>query len=495
MIFKSDLAGIVASAIVMVVPTFELGYFDVIYSRLLTPSTIATPIVLGGILSTFHGNLLIGVILCCLSTFVQPLIGLEMGGLLLLTYSFHHFIEGTLFSRKTLAHILLSLFILGRVFLYFAVPQFSQEKINTDFFIYTMAHFRHPHHYIPSTFTLFDYAKGVVFLTAVLVISHRLIRLQNNPYAKYSAIFIYSTIFVCIGGYIFVELIPIRLWVTAQVFRLLFFVKWVGLILLAGMLVETGTERTIRKSYLPFIFNAVTISAILLSEKIMNRFKRESKLLYVPAVILLFILLINKSISITSIAILSCFVMAIYLVDLLSLKQFAAASLSILLLFIVLVFTHKHIPGAKGLRSLNRLSNSIKLDYNYETYKDRVDVEKYALLNTPAESVFLTPPNWGEFRILARRAIVVDFKAFPFSDKAMEEWYNRMLACYGNPRNHGFHMIDEMNEKYKDLNDETLKSLRKKYKFSYAVLYEQTPTKCETLYKNEKFKIVSLQNR
>src|SRR3990172_2332140 len=118
---KSDTAGILASAIVMVVSTFELGYFDVLYSRLLTPSTIATPIALGGILSIFHGNLLIGVILCCLSTFLHPLMGVEMSGLLLFTYSFYRFTRGNKFSKKEIAKISLSLFIIAIVFISFAL--------------------------------------------------------------------------------------------------------------------------------------------------------------------------------------------------------------------------------------------------------------------------------------------------------------------------------------------------------------------------------------
>ncbi len=466
MIFnKSDMAGILASAIVMVIPTFELGYFEVIYSRLLTPSTIATPMALGGIMTIFQGNLLIGVILCCLSSFVQPLIGLEMAGLLLFTYSFNQFIEGNIFTKKEIVTISLSLFTITTVFIFFAIPQFSQAKIKTDLFIYITAYFRHPHHYIPSTFRMLDYVKGVVFVTAILVISHHFIRLQNNPGAKYSAMFIYSAIVICIGGYVFVELIPVRIWVIAQVFRLLFFVKWVGLVLFAGMLVESGTREGIRKRYLPFMLNPLSIAAFVLSEKVKDRFRSEWKyrnIEYVPAVVLLVILYVSQSITPTSIAVFSSFMIAIYLIDALSFKKVAAASLLMVLLFIVLVFTHKHLPVVKRLRSLNEIQNSMKLDYNYGTYNSRVDVEKYALLNMPEESVFLTPPNWGEFRLLARRAIVVDFKAFPFSDKAMEEWYNRMLDCYGNPRNHGFEMIPEMNQKYKHMNDEGLKSLQTK---------------------------------
>ncbi|MCI0414700.1 hypothetical protein L0222_18130 [bacterium] len=466
MIFnKSDKTGILASAIVMAVPTFGLGYSDVVYSRLLTPSTIATPIALGAILCIFHGNLLTGMILCSLSSFVHPLMGLEMAGLLLFTYSIYRFIEANILSKKEIAKILFSLFIIAALFIFFAVPELAQVRINTDSFIYILAHFRHPHHYLPSTFEISDYVKGVVFVTAVLVIVHRFTRSQNNPYPKYSAILIYSIIVICVGGYVFVELIPTRIWVTAQVFRILLFVKWLGLVLFAGILVATGTKETTRKAYflyaLPFIF--------------------------------FLLLLIAKSVSLLTIAVFSSFVVTIYLANVLSWKTFAAACLLSILLLLGLVFTHKHIPLIKGLDLMKQISNSMKLDYYYEIDRGRAGVVDYALLNTPEESVFLTPPNWGQFRLMARRAIVVDFKAFPFSDKAMEEWYYRVLDCYGNPAHHGFEMIPELNQKYRNMNDDTLQSLRKKYKFSYAVLYGRTNTKFKTVYKNERYKIVALE--
>ena len=55
-------------------------------------------------------------------------------------------------------------------------------------------------------------------------------------------------------------------------------------------------------------------------------------------------------------------------------------------------------------------------------------VEDWIRENTPPEAIVAAPPNSTTFRLRARRAVVVTFKAAPFQDGAIHAWYDRLLA-------------------------------------------------------------------
>jgi hypothetical protein len=46
-------------------------------------------------------------------------------------------------------------------------------------------------------------------------------------------------------------------------------------------------------------------------------------------------------------------------------------------------------------------------------------------------ALFLVPPFIPDFKFTARRAVVVDFKCFPYTDRGIGEWSSRMSAVYG----------------------------------------------------------------
>jgi hypothetical protein len=124
---------------------------------------------------------------------------------------------------------------------------------------------------------------------------------------------------------------------------------------------------------------------------------------------------------------------------------------------------------------------------------EAAEMAKYARTHTPSQAVFLTPPDWGQFRLLARRAIVVDFKAFPFQDMAMAAWYERLTTCYGTPQATGFAMLPALKGHYAGLDDPRLEALRNRYGIGYAVLYAQTPTSLPVLHATANHKLVALE--
>lgn len=60
-------------------------------------------------------------------------------------------------------------------------------------------------------------------------------------------------------------------------------------------------------------------------------------------------------------------------------------------------------------------------------------VAAWARAHTPATAVFAVPPSWSFFRSAARRAVVVNFKAFPYEDARMLAWLRRMQALAPMP--------------------------------------------------------------
>lgn len=57
----------------------------------------------------------------------------------------------------------------------------------------------------------------------------------------------------------------------------------------------------------------------------------------------------------------------------------------------------------------------------------------WAVRETPVDAVFLTPPWFARFRLLARRAVVVDTKSPPLRPDLLVAWYRRMCAIVEAP--------------------------------------------------------------
>ena len=124
---------------------------------------------------------------------------------------------------------------------------------------------------------------------------------------------------------------------------------------------------------------------------------------------------------------------------------------------------------------------------------DVADLGNFARNNTPAGAIFLVDPAMSLFRLTAERALVVDFKDFPFSDEGMVEWQLRLFDCYGIPKAIGFDAMYEMSRLYKKITDGKLKALQIKYGISYAVLHHATKTQFPTIYQTKEYKIVQIK--
>jgi hypothetical protein len=90
--------------------------------------------------------------------------------------------------------------------------------------------------------------------------------------------------------------------------------------------------------------------------------------------------------------------------------------------------------------------------------------------STPAAARFLIPPDYGEFRVLASRAIVIDFKAFTFAPSAMVIWLQRIDAVCGRELRLGQEWSTEVREAYAERTGDELRAAAVQYGASYVLV-------------------------
>jgi hypothetical protein len=101
----------------------------------------------------------------------------------------------------------------------------------------------------------------------------------------------------------------------------------------------------------------------------------------------------------------------------------------------------------------------------------------------------------GIFRVMAERAIVVDFKSFSYHDQAMVEWRQRLVECYGEPPPGigGFPAERAMEKNYRQIDDPWISRLAERYGVTHAVLYEETATSLPILFRGGPYKVVAVE--
>lgn len=259
---------------------------------------------------------------------------------------------------------------------------------------------------------------------------------------------------------------------------------------------------SIQPLYVGSVFTPFSLGVFALSRSLREYFEqhgfhRPAKILSPTLVLLVVIFFIVWSkISLLSIVCLGLYAFLIFAFDILSNKLRLIISAGIILAVGVFCFYPGQLPYIEQkIEFISRIRQNLSFEIKPEIGVDGVGVAEFVRENTPEESVFLTPPEFGQFRLLANRAIVVDFKAFPFSDAGIEEWYERITTCYGIPSSKGFAMVNELNENYHTISDTDLIFLQKRYGFDYAVLYGDTQTNFEVIFQNSTYKLVRVEEQ
>lgn len=443
----------------------------------LKPVTMITPLIMLAIWAGIVGKPILAAAFSLLALPIHPLWAMEVGAVSIFASAWSNRTlkgKGVKFTKILLS---ISLLIFGYAIFFHGR---MEQVIDTNDFVDIVARFRHPHHYIPSSWSPSAFLTTASFLWIVFLLWYLWSRNIKTTTASSIALI---TPFVVIpvtwiGGYIFVEVFPTRLWTTAQVFRLSILLNWLGLVILAGIATTYVIE---------YIYNG----------ELRDKFRRMNYQqlkhhlpISIGVVIVTFIgtgfIVRQLYWQLNTIIAIKIF-LSLALLGWLYMVRTRMVRLGLPIMVALAIFFLWSTKHSCMLPLFDRLvaapQYTIKTD----------DVSDFVKANTNKNAVFITPPIFGRLRYTAERALVCDFKAFPFQDRAIVEWYTRIHECYGESPYKGFKAISDMDERYHNITDNKVKSLAEKYNATHAILYLDTPTDLETLFSNDKYKIVAIE--
>ena len=498
----SRTAGILAIMIVMSVVTVQAGSIDTMFAHTLTPSRLAFPLVLMAFLSALRKNAVLTGFFAGIASIIHPVFGLGSGAVFLGSSFLLHLIE----KRKSFFNYT-SIFIGGGILLFFSlfflIPYFASmsEHISTEEFINIVAYFRHPHHFIPSHILSGKALWETVAFTGASFTVWYLWRetpFIDKALTNYVLIIFIAVFYLCIGGTIFVEVIPTRIWTVAQTFRFLNLFKWLSLILFAGVIAQALAENKGNARGYVLLISLLTPLTTLIAfcAKPLNSFcKRISPgtafLLNTGPILVLIVVISRWTKSATNpILFLVYFFLALMIINERR-KSFYTATI---ILFVYLCATILPIPtGSSKPWDVANLFERYHPRFTLSDYSgDKADMARYAREHTAKDAVFIAPPLFGILRLVGERALVVDYKAFPFQDQAAKDWLRRIVDCYGIPKTTGYAAAGELDFNYFHIPDEVVRNLGSKYNASYAILYKKTETNLPVVYENATYRLVAI---
>ena len=105
-------------------------------------------------------------------------------------------------------------------------------------------------------------------------------------------------------------------------------------------------------------------------------------------------------------------------------------------------------------------------------------VEYWIRSATHRDVVVAVPPSWSGFRFRARRAVVVDFKSFPFQPRLARAWYRRLtdIAPIGQTSEGGGAVLDDLDRAYARQGAATWDDWRRTYGVDYVVTRQYGPS-------------------
>jgi hypothetical protein len=517
MFHGSNVAAMCGAFAVMAATTFELGYTGKFGRATLVPSTLAQPLLVAALWAGFRGHPLACALVGVPASLAHPVLGPEATtlGLWLAAVAI---LGGKRFAfvRRNVVALTAGLGVLAAVLALLAARYSQSVDLDTRRFVELEAVFRNPHHTLATFFPPYDYAAAACFFAASVIAWQRW---RNDGRTTATEAFAIGSVLVvlvmaCVAGYIFVEVVPVRLVAIAQPFRMLLLAKILGVLLVAGWIAAIlhprhgdGALRDTVSNSKDDLWDAALLAAGLLSPFVL-----------VVATVLLatrpslrrvgWLHAISKPGAVALLVALSpLLLLPPGPTDAARLLAFGCVT-TILLRFgdrrgVVPVVALLTLAGVAALfvdvQRWPRFAHGIvRLLQPQLSFADlsgsEADAARWAEQHTPADALFLVPPSHGTFRLLARRAILADFKSFPFQDGAMVEWQRRLLDCCGPlpDGSIGFAAAAVMEKNYRQLGDADLTRLAHQYGTTYALLFNTTATARPVVYANERLKIVRL---
>lgn len=499
-------AGLIAVLLVMTVPTAELGSVSEIHTPYLTPNALAFSLILFSLSFIFKQKWQIAGLLLGLAALIHPLAGPECSFVFFSIGAIEQFRQHAFQFRKYKAFFIgmgIAL-ILSLVSIAPYLFQAGTNSLESILFIDIYAHFRAPHHVLPSVFLDFEEKKLGLKLFSLLIFGWiAWYKLVADKRKQQTTVLIYILFFLTLAaaGYIFVEIYPVKLVVIAQTFRLLYVLKWFLWVLIGGYLgaqLWKGTHlnriyawAALFSSFAPgnllLIMSIWAVSALL-----HRRFNLSSILPFeITAVITLgttgWYLAWQNSESNADVYLWAFMLLALPVTAIMNFQQFQKIIWP--LAAVALLMHWNSSPRTSDMKALEKaISRQFSLNDLPET---QLELAKKIKELTPQNAILIVPPMMGELRYLAERALLVTFKTLPFGGKQMLEWKQTVFDCYGWTDLKGFNaVLYSFEPNYKKIDKEKLSFLRDKYQSEYAVIYKETKSEFPVLYENNDYQLI-----
>lgn len=424
-----------------------IGYIEIFTPRPV-PAAFAMSLSVWGLYFGFRQRWFVGYLFFGIACLLQFLIGVLPGLMMLPIMAFASY------QNRRLKQIIpaLSIFfgMAALIYLPMAITgTTSTDNIGNDEFVFIYAWVRHPHHLLPSYWSLGIWIDFSLFLVGGLLCVKKSESLPKTD-KLYFYIIIAESTFALLLNYLFVQVYPLALFAKLQLARTVPFAQIVIFIAVATQVdyfykkkrLELGLLLLISLTF-PWPYRGFWF--LLLSIALLTNFGRRylpiTRYKFFPWVLvvlsLIFSLIYPPPIStvilrerILARPILFLILAFPFILGRVStIKKIATHALALLTAIIFSLGLLGALPG----KILDSFQQQVKL---YRIPQD--DITKLALIFSQIsdkDAIILVPPFVSNFQFFSERGTVVDFKHFPYTDSGIRQWKKRMEAVFGQPLN------------------------------------------------------------
>jgi len=493
-LFKSNVAGMVAAAFAMSVSTFDLGSSPSLFTSQVVSDRLAWPLGVLAVWASLRHRPLWSGLAAGVASLMHPVLGAEIGVLSLGASTLVLLREDSQLRRRELVGIVGGLAVFGALFLATVVPYADAAHI--PFEEYQQIELaRSAHELAPSEFPLIEWIKALLFFVGV-ALAWKSVRRRGAPSDEDSAflfVFVLGTLAALLLGFVFVEVIPVKAWWIADTWhRLTPELAWLGFTIIAGGIslklsqgrVETGAYLgAVGLSPLSTGLGWLAVWAEEAGEP--RRIPRQAWRAIELVVLVGGVAAVTPARSVVQFLIVGA--LAAWLMFAPSnARPVASSTIAVGALAVALI-------GAQTIGGLPRVIDEVGPEVlPSQREGPTVDIGERVRAATSEDALILIPPNLGDIRITGERAVLVDYKAIPYQEDRMAEWWDRIQAAYHKPEKIGSAALTEMDHNYRSIEDPALTALCERYGIDYAVLYSETPTRFRVVDANSTYTLVDL---
>ena len=434
-----------AMAFLCIVASFTDVGNTLIFSTKSVPSTFAMGFAIWGIYFSLRQKWLSGYLFFGLGCVLQFLVGL-LPGLMMLPVLV---IESV--RQRNFKTLILAIALLAAMASIVYVPMLltgttSTHTIDNAEFVYIHAKVRNPHHILPSNWDVGNWFNFICFIIGGLLCIKNAELLPKQDKVNFYVI-VSTSIFALFLNYLFVEVYPLAFIAKLQLARTVPFAQLIIFIAVCLTIDILYREKRIAISLLLLVVLTLPFRGIIflgLSVWPTKKYafpKRYNILLWILAVgTVIFSLIYPVTDSweimgdrIISIPVLFSLLAFPFILEETSLATSIKQTLTHTLALITTATLVFGVAGILPKPLLNVFQTRININAVSSDDLSRLAM-RFSQISS-RDSLVLIPPSVTSFQFFSERAIVVNFKNFPFTEKGIKEWQNRMEAVLGVPLN------------------------------------------------------------